>query len=203
VGQWLQGNQSVQIAHVVGSTIQITYAGQWRKVPLQPAVIPVGRNVSSPARVLRARAGVIPYVDRAGLLGDLKGWVTAATPFAGRVIGGRGGSGKTRVGVELCERAKVAAWLCGLLSPSADQAALEALIDVPTARLIVIDYAESRLEQLDVILPQLAAGASEQHPVRVLLLVRARPGRGGDWSAVLRHHSDGLDAVLDRRPRRA
>jgi hypothetical protein len=136
-------------------------------------------------------------VDRAALLADLEGWVTAATPFAGRVIGGRGGSGKTRLGVELCERAKAAGWLCGLLAPSADQAALEALIDVPTARLIVVDYAESRVEQLDVILPQLAAGASEQHPVRVLLLVRARPGRGGDWSAVLRHHSDGLDAVLD------
>ncbi len=193
----MQGNQNVQIAHVVGSTIQITFAGQQRKVPLQPAVVPVGKNVSSPARLLRARSGVIPYVDRAGLLADLEGWVTAATPLAGRVLGGRGGSGKTRLGVELCGRAEAAGWLGGLLAPSADQAALETLIDVPTARLIVIDYAESRVEQLDAILPQLAIGASGQHPVRVLLLVRAGSGRGGDWGGVLRHHSDGLDAVVD------
>ena len=61
MGQWLQGNQNVQIAGVVGSTIQITFEGRRRKVPLQPAVIPVGKHVASPARLLRARAGVIPY----------------------------------------------------------------------------------------------------------------------------------------------
>ena len=42
--------------------------------------------------------------------------------------------------------------------------------------LIVIDYAEARVEQLDVMLLQLAVGASEQHPVRVLLMMRARAG---------------------------
>jgi len=56
----------------------------------------------------------------------------------------------------------------------------------------VIDYAESRVEQLDAILPQLALSASERQPVRVLLLVRAR-----NWGTLLRHHSDALDAVLD------
>ncbi len=175
MGRWVQGNQNVQIAHVVGSSIQVTYAGRQRKVPLQPAIVRVGKNVSSPARLLRARGGVISYVDRAGVLGDLEGWVTAVTAFAGRVLGGRGGSGKTRLGVELCARAGAAGWLCGLLAPSADQAALQTLIDVPTARLIVVDYAESWVEQLDAILPQLAVNASEQHPVRVLLLVRAGP----------------------------
>ncbi len=44
MGQWVQGNQNVQIAHVVGSPIQITFAGQQRKVPLQPAVVPVART---------------------------------------------------------------------------------------------------------------------------------------------------------------
>jgi hypothetical protein len=193
VGQWLQGNQNVQIASAVGSTIQITYEGQRRKVPLQPAVIPIGKNVNSPARLLRARAGVIPYAARLGLLGELEAWATAAeAAFAGCLVGGRGGSGKTRLGAQLCERARAAGWLCGLLEPSADQAALEALLDAPTARLIVIDYAESRVEQLDAILPALAASASEQHRVRVLLLVRAH-----NWGTLLRHHSDALDAVLD------
>jgi tetratricopeptide (TPR) repeat protein len=198
-GQWLRGNQSVQIAGVSGgSTIQITYEGQRRKVPLEPAVMPVGANVSSPARLIRARAGVIPYAAREGLLDELDAWANDQRPFAGRLIGGRGGSGKTRLGVALCERARAAGWLCGLLVAGADQAALEALLDAPTARLVVIDYAESRVEQLNAILAPLAASATEREPVRVLLLVRDSPRmRGGDWRAPLRHHSDALDGVLD------
>jgi hypothetical protein len=197
-GQWVAGNQNVQINHVTGSTIRITYGGQARHVPLRPAVVPVGPNVSSPARLVRARSGVIPYAARDGVLADLVSWAQPGTPFATCVVGGRGGSGKTRLGVELCEQATGAGWLAGMLEPSADQGALEALLDAQTARLIVVDYAETRGEQLELIAPLLNGYATIAHPVRLLLLVRSKPREGGDWTGVLRRRRhDQLDVLLD------
>lgn len=59
-GQWAAGNQNVQIHGAVGSSIQISFEGRRREVPLEPAVVPVGERVRSPARLLRARSGVVP-----------------------------------------------------------------------------------------------------------------------------------------------
>jgi tetratricopeptide (TPR) repeat protein len=120
-----------------------------------------------------------------------------ADPFAGCVIGGRGGSGKTRLAVELCQRVRARDWLCGLLSRITEPETLEALVNVPTARLVVVDYAESRAEHLELLLPLLAAGATQEQPVRVLLLVRAGARRTADWTEGLRNRSDRLDALLD------
>ena len=196
--QWVRGNQNVQISQVTGSTINVRIDGSPpRRVPLEPAVVPPGRNVRSPARLLRARSGVLPFVDRAGLLSGLTKWMTDPAPFAGYLVGGRGGSGKTRLGVQLSVEAGQRDWLCGLLSRTADQEQLEVLAGTPTARLVVIDYAESRGEQLGVVLPLLAEQATAELPVRVLLLVRAAPRRSDDWTEPLRGRGDWLDAVLD------
>jgi tetratricopeptide (TPR) repeat protein len=199
VSQWLQGNQSVQISHVERSAIRISYGDQvvGRIVPLERAVVAPGRSVRSPARLVRARSGVVPYVARGGLLDEVERWVTGPEAFAGCVVGGAGGIGKTRLGVALCGRAETEGWLCGLLAPTADQGALEALVQAPTARLIVVDYAETRVEQLEQLLPLLASSATAGHPVRVVLLVRARPRASTDWAGLLRDRSDALDACLD------
>ncbi|HEY7934887.1 MAG TPA: hypothetical protein VID48_13795, partial [Solirubrobacteraceae bacterium] len=190
------GNQNVQIQDVHGSRIQITYEGRARVVPLEPAVVPVGARVQSPARLVRARSGVVPYLARKGLLDELEDWLGVSGPFAGCVIGGRGGCGKTRLGVELCKHAKEREWLCGLLSRIVDPAALEELALAPTPRLVVVDYAESRAEQLEMLLPLLMAKATVEHPVRVLLLVRAAPRKTEDWTEALQGRGDWLDAVL-------
>jgi len=73
-GQVIWGNDNVQISHFIGSSIQITYGGNTRLVPLEPAVVAIGPKVSAPGRVLRARAGVIPYTVHRGLLEDLVAW---------------------------------------------------------------------------------------------------------------------------------
>ena len=196
--QWAQGNQNVQIHDVgPGSNIRISFDDHRREVPLQPAVVSVAAHVRSPGRLLRARAGVVPYVERGGVLGSLVSWSQEERPFGGYLIGGRGGTGKTRLAVELCKRAEEAGWLCGMLAPQADSAALEALAEAPTPRLVVVDYAENRAEQVEVALPALVAHASEQYPVRVLLLVRAAPRRSNDWSEALRSRGDLMDATLD------
>ncbi len=195
--QVIHGNQSVQIQGVYGSSIKISYGGRAREVPLEPAVVPVGARVQSPARLVRARADVVPYSAREGLLDELEDWLDVTDPFAACLIGGRGGCGKTRLAVELCKRATTRDWLSGLLRGGIDPAALEELIAVPTARLVIVDYAESRPEQLELLLPLLKDRASAEHPVRVLLLVRAGPRRTEDWTEALRGQSEWLDAVVD------
>src|SRR5664279_335877 len=145
----------------------------------------------------RAAAALLPFVDRAGLLAGLTEWMTDPDPIAGYLVGGRGGSGKTRLGVQASIEAGKRDGLCGLLSHTTDLAQLEVLAGTPTPRLVVIDYAESRGEQLEIVLPWLGEQATTQWPVRVLLLVRAAPRRSDDWTEPLRGRGDWLDAVLD------
>jgi tetratricopeptide (TPR) repeat protein len=72
------------------------------------------------------------------------------------------------------------------------------LVDAQTSRLIVVDYAETRGEQLELVAPALAGYATEEHPVRLVLLVRSKPREGSDWSGVLRRRRhDELDVLLD------
>jgi tetratricopeptide (TPR) repeat protein len=170
---------------------------QARKLPLRPAIVPVGEDISSPARLVSARSGVLPYVVRKELLAELQSWVQKADPFAVYLVGGAGGTGKTRLGVELCEHATRAGWLAGMLVAGSDQSALEALVDARTSRLIVVDYAETRTEQLELLLPLLAQGATHEHPARVLLLVRAK-ARGRDWGEVLPAKSLEMSALFAR-----
>lgn len=81
--QWAQGNQNVQIHDVAeGATISVTFDRSRRRLPLQPAVVPPGTKVSSPARLLRARSGMLPFVPRAGLLDDLRVWMADVEPFS-------------------------------------------------------------------------------------------------------------------------
>ncbi|MBT2555502.1 hypothetical protein [Arthrobacter sp. ISL-5] len=102
------------------------------------------------------------------------------------------------MGVELSERtAAQAGWLSGLLQRSADPSGLKDLADTPNPRLIVIDYAETRIEQLEAVLPALQRKARTDYPVRVLLLVRKSPEKSGDWISVLRSGDDWLESVLD------
>ena len=72
----LWGNQNVQIRDVAGSSIQITYGGSTRLVPLEPPVVAVGPKVRHPSRLLRARAEVIPYTAHRDLLEDLSCWAS-------------------------------------------------------------------------------------------------------------------------------
>ena len=164
---------------------------------LEAAVVLIDENVSSPARLLRARSCVLPFTAREGVLEQLCDWVFEPGAFSMCLVGGRGGSGKTRLGVEVARHAGRAGWLSGMLVAGASGGAVEALIDVQTPCLVVVDYAETRAEQLEVLLPLLAAHATAVCPVRVLLLVRAAPRRGSDWTQVLRHRSDALDVLLD------
>lgn len=198
VQQIVRGNHNVLIAGVTGgSQIEINFAGGTRLVPLEPAVVAVNPRVTAPGRLLKARAGVIPYTAHQGLLEYLVGWCHSGGAFAACVVGGGAGAGKTRLGVEACSRLSADDWLTGMLASIADRQELEALVTVETCRLIVIDYAETRTETMTSLLPLLATHASEQQRVRVLLLVRAVPRKSRDWTESLRDRGDLLDALAD------
>jgi hypothetical protein len=81
-----------------------------------------------------------------------------------------------------------------MLVAGASAGAIEALVDIASPCLIVVDYAETPAEQLEVLLPPLEGDATAACPVRVLLLVRAGPRRGSDWTQVLRSRTDTVPA---------
>ena len=111
--------------------------------------------------------GVVPFVARTDLRDELLAWLDSEAPFSGVVIGGAGGSGKTRLAVEICDHAEREGWLSGILTRIDDPASLEALAEAPKRRLVAIDYAESRTAQMEILLPLLASRATREAPVRV------------------------------------
>ncbi len=194
----IQGGEGVRVDGAVDSTFNINFGKVAGAVPLERATVPVSADAKSPTALIRARSGVVPFAARKGLREELIGWMKGDAPFAGAVIGGAGGAGKTRLAVEICDWAEGEEWLSGILAPIEDLASLEALAEAALPRLIAVDYAESRAEQMRLLLPLLASRATPEAPVRVLLLVRASPKRTSDWAESLRNKSDLLDNLLDR-----
>jgi hypothetical protein len=187
------GNSAVAVSEA-GGRVRATSVGLPRLLPLEPATVPPG-PAASPTRLVRARSGVIPFAVHHDLRASLMEWCLEDGSFSARLIAGKGGAGKTRLAVQLCEDLAPFGWIRGLLTPEVDQPELEALVAAPTARLVVIDYAEARTDQVARVLAQLDAWATTEQPVRVLLLVR--PRRGQDWAWTLRHGGDVLDALVD------
>ncbi len=187
------GNPDLVVDEARGR-VRVVGAGVPRLLPLEPATISPGAR-AAPTRLVRARSGVVPFTVHHDVLGSLLDWCTDGAAFSARIVGGRAGVGKTRLGVQLCEELAAFGWVRGLLSPEPAQPEVEALVAAPTARLVVVDYAETRAAQLAALLPRLAAFSTAERPVRALLLVRAK--RGEDWRGPLRNVSDGLDALVD------
>ena len=198
VTQRIVGNRNVQIAHVQNSTITVSFAAQRnRAVPLEPAWLELPLGVTSPARLLRARYGVVPYVPPGDLGDRLASWCHSGQPFGLRVLAGAAGAGKTRTAIELCRSAAGMKWLAGLLKVKIDAEQLDLLAHTPTARLVVVDYAETRQEQLAEALPILAQNATEEHPVRILLTIRSRTASEDAVRRVLYGRGDALDLAID------
>ena len=210
---WLRADGH-HIVQAVNSVVAVVGGHQVRLLEV-PASRRAAHGRMNAARLLRASSAIVDFVDRAGLLADLAAWARAPEPFAVRVVGGVGGSGKTRLSVELCHQlgdvdvlagdAADDRWLAGFLHRDATDESLTGLAHVPVGRLVVVDYAEARTEQVGMLLSLLAERASVQAPVRVVLLVRRpaarRPGRrtaGSPWvDAVRPVDNEVVDRLLD------
>ena len=182
--------------------------------PAQPQqnFAPEGMSI---VRLLSARSTPVPFLDRAEALTRLETWARSEERFAIHVLGGDGGSGKTRLGVELCRRLTmpnthrrgVEVWQAGFLQ-NIEQSDNTSSNDDASSLLLVVDYAEARpeavTEAINVALH--AAEDPERRRVRIVFLVR-RPSplsstRQGsnEWIDALRPQEskdEGANLILD------
>ncbi|PZF99649.1 hypothetical protein C1J01_48405, partial [Nonomuraea aridisoli] len=64
---------------------------------------------------LMARHAVVPFLGRDAELDELRSWAAEPDPLSIAVVTGRGGTGKTRLAVRLCEELAEAGWDTGFL----------------------------------------------------------------------------------------
>jgi tetratricopeptide (TPR) repeat protein len=127
-----------------------------------------------------------PLLGRAAELASLQAFLQDERPLLCRVLIGGGGSGKTRLALELCEQAS--GWQAGFVTHK-ELARLMALQNFsawgwqkPT--LLVIDYAAAQAPLLATLLEALADRTDYPHPFRILLLERHASQESGWWQQV-------------------
>jgi hypothetical protein len=145
--------------------------------------------------LLQQRFGMVPYIGREELLGDLEAWCADDEQFSIAVIAGEGGSGKSRLAAELCVRMQARAWEAGLVSRT------EVLTEFApeSSALLVIDYPEQWFAVLGPALERLASRVAGPR-VRVLLLARQSAERSHWWADLDRasHRTASLFTTVHR-----
>ncbi|RVX47583.1 tetratricopeptide repeat protein [Nonomuraea polychroma] len=143
-------------------------------------------------RLLAPRHAVVPFLGREEELARLRKWAGEPTALSIAVLSGRGGTGRTRLAVTLCEELVRAGWDAGFLPLDAvcgplsgDDAAAKAstggvvTLDALRPTLVVVDHPEPSSPLVGELARRLA---KHEHnpPVRILLLVR-EPGEAEWW----------------------
>lgn len=180
-------------------------------------------DILSIERLLSAKSTPVPFLDRAETLTILEKWARGEERFAIYVLGGDGGSGKTRLGAELCRRLTEPnthrrggeVWKAGFLQDFEDPDG-----NPPGnsfSLLLVMDYAEAQPETAKRIINTAyrAAEDPKRKRVRIVFLVR-RPSplpttrqSSNEWVDALRpqstnkkgeqrHKNDGINRCLDK-----
>jgi tetratricopeptide (TPR) repeat protein len=155
----------------------------------------------SPGKLLTADYEVIPFEEagRRGELDVLEAWCKSADPRSVLLLTGEGGSGKTRLAIEWCRRLRHRGWHAGFLRTDRKKEELDPLLEGVAPRLIVIDYAETRLAVAEPLLYKMGIDPHRGGPqVRLLLLAR----RAGDWWTRLTIGKEGreIEDLLARSP---
>ncbi|MFO1075029.1 MAG: hypothetical protein U1E17_20515 [Geminicoccaceae bacterium] len=151
--------------------------------------------------ILRAEIRPLALLGRDSELASLQAWLDDPRPVLVRGLTGPAGSGKTRLGIELSERAAPQDWATGFLDGD-DLAAFVAAERTArwqpqTRLLVVIDYAARRARTLNAWLHGLARRPESERPrLRLLLLERHGSASEGWWSE-LRRLEGSDDALLD------
>jgi Trypsin-like peptidase domain/Tetratricopeptide repeat len=140
----------------------------------------------APAYLLRADAATARFRSRATELAELAAWCEGGGARV-RLLTGPGGQGKTRLARELAAQlAARGSWVTQI-----DPEAAELPDGIRTALLLVVDYAETRPDQVGQIVLSAAANPGGT-PVRILLLARG----AGDWWDRLRKQTAELEILL-------
>ncbi|WP_405009352.1 trypsin-like peptidase domain-containing protein [Kitasatospora sp. NBC_01539] len=130
-----------------------------------------------PGSLLQAGRQVVAFSGREEILTRLRRWCEPAG-FGVRLLHGPGGQGKTRLAARLGEVLQAAdrRWTVLWPDPGAGPAELTRLRDTAEPLLVVLDYAETRQDELAALL---RAGTLHRGgvPLKVLLLART----AGEW----------------------
>lgn len=172
-----------------------------RSVELAPVLLSPPAPPGSPAGLLRAETSPVGCHGRDDLLTALTDWCREPRVFSLRLLAAPGGQGKTRLARELVERMTDHGWAAGFLDDQCPDERLDLLATLSDPLLLVLDYAETRPEQLRACLRALRPGTGGAAPVRLLLLARGT----GEWWRHARATTRALrelppDAVLDLEP---
>jgi glycosyltransferase involved in cell wall biosynthesis len=152
----------------------------------------------SPSQLLKAEEEFIPFAaERFQFLQTQLDWATTQTyPTCVRLLTGEGGTGKTRLALEMCKRLLKEGWTAGFLRSNfhtrSAQIFAKSVLQNQQPLLLVIDYAETRTTEL---LEFLAAILSQKisSPIRVLLLARS----SGEWWGQLPTYDPRCEALLE------
>ncbi|MET3133897.1 tetratricopeptide (TPR) repeat protein [Oxalobacteraceae bacterium GrIS 1.11] len=145
-----------------------------------------------------------PLLGRQHEMASLQAFLDELRRVSVRVLSGAGGSGKTRLALELCEQANAGGWHAGFLSQTelprffAQQNVSAWGWQKPT--LIVLDYAAGQAALLRQFLDELAnLTHAPQCSLRLLLLERHADMDSGWWYSVFQGGWGSLDrrALLD------
>jgi tetratricopeptide (TPR) repeat protein len=144
---------------------------------LSPGVRPLAA-LPTPSSLLVAAHEAVPFVGRTNLLEALDAWVDAPERCAVALVVGRGGSGKTRLAIEMCARLRARRIAAGFLIGETEP---DGLWNGTEPRVIVVDYPEGKPDLLARLLRRLATASPSK--VRLILLAR---GAGEWWDALTR-----------------
>jgi tetratricopeptide (TPR) repeat protein len=130
---------------------------------------------TSPASLLRADAEVAPFRGREEIIARLDEWCDRPEIISAFLVVGQGGQGKTRLARHFAARRRAGRWATVVLGRARGDAA-EWLESVDAHLLLVVDYAEHRLDEVEKLTAMLA-GRRRDRKLRVLLLARS----DGEW----------------------
>jgi tetratricopeptide (TPR) repeat protein len=159
-------------------------------VEFQPiASAPRTRPLRSIADLLHPDAALVPFHGYAkdDTLPDFLRWCNDDDRYGVGLLFGPGGRGKTRFAAELSSRLRSLGWtVIDLRRPEfiASSEIYSVIGDATTPMLIIVDYAETRTEQVKILLQ----AAGEPESLRILLLARS----AGEWWDDLRSQVAGL-----------
>ncbi|MFF2044052.1 trypsin-like peptidase domain-containing protein [Kitasatospora sp. NPDC058170] len=164
---------------------------QLRPADLNPLLTDLRDAQLSSSHLLNPHSRVVPLSGTVDHLRALDEWCLTSRATDVAVITGTGGIGKTRLASELLHRLshtprRQDAWIGGFLADNPRRQPPEYVM-LTTARrplLIVVDYAETRLDQVRHILDLLAAPRLGGR-IRLLLIAR---GRDNWWPPLRRAH---------------
>jgi len=128
-----------------------------------------------PSALLRPDACLPDLLGREGELTRLEQWCLRDGDFDARIMTGAAGQGKTRLAGELSRTLQLQGWHTRVVAPT--EPGIDAILQLPSKpTLLVIDYAETRSEQVFHLLEGLLQHGL-QEKLRLLLIART----ASDW----------------------